>query len=567
MATNTKPAYSNLSTDKEIPSVKVFIGWDSREPIAADVCQYSIEKNSTIPVDIELLKQDDLRQQLIYTRPPDTQGSTEFTFTRFLVPRLMDYQGWAVFCDCDFLWLGDIKDLIAQADDRYAVMLVRHDYRPQNTMKMDGKRQEYYPRKNWSSMVMFNCAHPKNKWLTPYHVNRATGQELHRFSWLDDKDIGSISPEWNWLVGWYHQPWDGVPRALHYTEGGPWFTNYRDCEYADVWLNYEGQLRSTYINHTLRTVWDLDLPETTKNLLQSLLDHVQDPYQKFGSAINWSTMSDLVHEYRKDQIVGLSEEDDVSKKGKSKGARWDGIVHAFVTGAAGCMASWDVAKDLTAPIALRSIAKKKIMKECLELGRDFYYIDTGYFGNRKLKDYHRVTLNAMQWLGPTEDRPADRLERTRVKPRPITPGGKILIAPPSHKAMSYWGMDPDQWVAETVDTLQKHTDRPIVIRMKQPREVRATVDTMDMALRDDVHALVTFNSIAAVEALICGKPVFTMGPNAAQPLANTDLAQIENPFCPDLDQVYALLRCLAYHQFTVEEMSTGYAWAVLTGQA
>lgn len=548
-------------------TVKIFIGWDSREPIAADVCQFSLERNSTVPVDIQMLKQDELRDRLLYTRPKDVHASTEFTFTRFLVPRLMDYQGWAIFCDCDFLWLGDVKDLIDQADDQYAVMLVRHDYRPQNTIKMDGKRQEYYPRKNWSSMVLFNCSHPKNKWLTPYHINQATGQELHRFSWLDDKDIGSISPEWNWLVGWYHQPWDGVPKALHYTEGGPWFTNYQDCEYAGAWLDYRAQLEHTRVSHDTTTVDDLTMPPKTKDLLHAVIDLLQDPYRQFGSKMTTELLTVMLDNYGQDQVIGISEAEDLTKKAQAKGARWDGIVHAFVQGAAGCMASWDKAKDLTAPIALRSIAKRKIMQECLELARDFYYIDTGYFGNGKLKDYHRVTRNAMQWLGPTEDRPADRLERTRVKPRPITPGSKILIAPPSHKAMSYWGMDPDQWVEETIATIKKHTDRPVEIRMKQPREIRARVDTMEMALRNDVHALVTFNSIAAVEALIYGKPVFTMGPNAAQPLANTDLAQIEKPFCPDLDQVHALLCCLAYHQFTVQEMSSGFAWEVLNGQA
>lgn len=548
-------------------TVKVFIGWDSREPIAADVCQYSLERNSTAPTEITMLKQEVLREQLLYARPRDTLGSTEFTFTRFLVPRLTDYKGWAIFCDCDFLWLGDVKDLIQQADDRYAVMLVKHDYRPQNTMKMDGKRQEYYPRKNWSSMVLFNCEHPKNKWLTPFHINGATGQELHRFSWLDDDDIGSISPEWNWLVGWYHQPYDGVPKALHYTEGGPWFENYKDCEYADVWLDYEAQLKDSYVDHTIKGIADLDMPLKTKHLLQSLMDHVQDPYHKFGTKIDWTRFRSIVSEYRQDQIVGLSEEEDVTKKMQTKGARWDGIVHAFVQGASGCMASWNMVENSMAPVALRSIAKKKIMKQCLEKGRDFYYIDTGYFGNRKLKDYHRVTKNAMQWLGPIEDRPADRLERTRVKPRSMTPGSKILIAPPSAKALSYWDMDPDTWVDQTITELRKHTDREIVVRMKQPREVRATVDTMEMALQQDIHAMVTFNSIAAVEALICGKPVFTMGPNAAQPLANTDLAKIETPLRPDTDQVYALLKCLAYHQFTVQEMNSGFAWEVLTGQA
>lgn len=543
--------------------VKIFIGWDSREPIAADVCEFSIERNASVPVEITMLKQDELRKQKLYDRPQDTQGSTEFTFTRFLVPRLMNYQGWAVFCDCDFLWLDDVRHLIEQADDQYAVMLVKHDYRPQNTIKMDGKVQSYYPRKNWSSMVLFNCAHPKNEWLTPENITSATGQQLHRFAWLNDEDIGALSPEWNWLVGWYHQPWDGTPRALHYTEGGPWFSNYRDCPYAAEWLQYESNLLSTYVDHTVIAVKDLHVPPQTKQLLQSVMDYIQDPYHVFGSNVNKSAINTLLVQHKQNQLIGISDADDITKKMQSKGARWDGIVHSFTQGAGGCMAPWRVAKGKPNAVALRSIAKKKIMEECKETGRDFYYIDTGYFGNRKLKDYHRVTKNALQYLGPVIDRPADRLERTRVRAMPMTAGSKILIAPPSHKAMSYWGRDPDDWVRYVVKELEKYTDRPIEIRMKQPREVRATVQTMEMALNDDVHALVTFNSIAAIEALICGKPVFTMGPNAAGSLANTDLSNIENPYAPSLDEVDALLRCLAYQQFTVEEMNNGYAWSVL----
>jgi hypothetical protein len=173
----------------------------------------------------------------------------------------------------------------------------------------------------------------------------------------------------------------------------------------------------------------------------------------------------------------------------------------------------------------------------------------------------------MQWLGPTENRPADRLERTRVKARPMTPGSKILICPPSAKAMSYWDLDEQQWVDETIEKIKQYTDRPIEVRYKQPREQRARINTIEQALANDVHCMVTYNSIAAVESLIYGKPVFALGPNAAAPLANNDLSKIELPFAPDLDQVTALLRCLAYHQFSVEEMSTGYAWAVLNQEA
>lgn len=547
--------------------INVYIGWDSREPIAADVCEYSIHKNSSEPVRVQMLKQADLAAQMLYTRPRDSHSSTEFTFTRFLVPRLNDYQGWAVFCDCDFVWVGDIQELIQQADDRYAVMLVKHDYRPQNTIKMDGKRQEYYPRKNWSSMILYNCEHPKNRWLTPYHINNATGQELHRFTWLDDSDIGELKPEWNWLVGWYQQPWDGVPKALHYTEGGPWFKNYQDCEYADVWNRYQAELDQTLVDHTMTEIADLDTSEPYKQLLTSIKQHLQDPFGLYSPEVSRQDIGNMLDEFRQPRVIGISEEEDVTKKMKIKGARWDGVVHAFVDGATGCLASWNHAENMSAPIALRSIAKRKIMAACTESGRDYYYIDTGYFGNYKLKDYHRITKNAMQYLGPMEDRPADRLDRTRVRARPMTSGSKILLCPPSAKAMSYWQLDEAAWVAETIDTLKQYTDREIVVRLKQPREIRATVDTMERALADDVHCMVTFNSIAAVESLIYGKPVFTLGPNAAQSLAGHDLAQIENPVIPSMDEVQQLLRCLAYHQFTIEEMRSGFAWAVVTGQA
>jgi lipopolysaccharide biosynthesis glycosyltransferase len=550
-------------------NANIYIGWDSRETIAADVCEMSIYKNASEPVVVKMLKQQDLRDQRVYTRPVDTQASTEFTFTRFLVPHLNDYKGWAVFCDCDFLWTGDIQELLTKADDRYAVMVVKHDYRPQSMTKMDGKAQSYYPRKNWSSMILWNCEHPANRKLTLDVVNSQSGAYLHRFQWLKDREIGTLTPEWNWLVNWYHEPWDGAPKAIHYTEGGPWFSNYRDCAYGHLWLEYQSRLQDTYVNHNLIKIKDLHLPEVYRSLLAQIIDAAEDPFMLFGNSSTPETIhAKITHLLeRTPQVIGLSEETDLNKKQIVKGAKWDGIVHAFVQGATGVMASWDRAQDLSAPIALRSIAKRKVMKHCLEVGRDFYYIDTGYFGNVKVKDYHRITKNAMQWLGPTEIRPADRLERTRVRARPMTPGSKILICPPSAKAMSYWELDEQQWIDDTIATIQKFTDRPIEVRLKQPREQRARVNTMEQALADDVHCMVTFNSIAAVESLIYGKPVFAMGPNAAAPLANTDLSQIENPFIPSLDQVTELLRCLAYHQFTVEEMSTGYAWAVLSGQA
>ena len=144
-----------------------------------------------------------------------------------------------MFCDCDVVFLEDPAKLFQQVDDKYAIMCAKHDYTPKEGTKMDGQTQTVYPRKNWSSVMLFNCGHPSNKALTTELVNdpETTGKYLHRYSWLKDEEIGEISHEWNWLVGWYKEPTDGKPKLLHYTEGGPWFENYRHCEYGDVWKN------------------------------------------------------------------------------------------------------------------------------------------------------------------------------------------------------------------------------------------------------------------------------------------------------------------------------------------
>lgn len=213
--------------------MKVFVGYDPREDIAFQVCKHSITSRNKDAVVIPL-KQTELRQQQLYTRPIDKLASTEFTFTRFLVPELTNFKGWALFCDCDIIFLEDVKELFAQADDQYAVMCAKHDYTPAEGIKMDGQTQTIYPRKNWSSVMLINCAHPSNRVLTQELVNnpKITGAYLHRFSWLKDDEIGEFSYEWNYLVGWYNT---GTPKALHYTEGGPWFENYRNCDFHQEW--------------------------------------------------------------------------------------------------------------------------------------------------------------------------------------------------------------------------------------------------------------------------------------------------------------------------------------------
>ena len=216
--------------------MKVFVGYDPREDIAYQVCKHSIVSRNE-KIEVRPLIQKELREQGYYDRPIDKLASTEFTFTRFLVPELCNFNGWAVFMDCDMILQTDIAELFAQADDKYAVMCVKHDYTPKEGTKMDGKAQTVYPRKNWSSVMLFNCGHPSNQNLNVELVNDPdiTGKYLHRFSWLKDEEIGELKPEWNWLAGWYKEPDDGKPKLIHYTEGGPWFENYRTCKYHVAW--------------------------------------------------------------------------------------------------------------------------------------------------------------------------------------------------------------------------------------------------------------------------------------------------------------------------------------------
>jgi hypothetical protein len=213
----------------------VYIGWDSREPIAYDVAKASILKHASGPIRIEPIVLEDLVKRGVYTREIDPLASTEFTYSRFFTPWLAGFKGWALFCDCDFLFFSDIRKLSSFLDPSKAVLCVKHDYRPKEGLKMDGKVQTSYPRKNWSSFMLFNCAHPSTRRLTPECINRETGAYLHRMQWAADEEIGELPTEWNWLEGWNEKPASGYPHAVHFTNGGPWFKNWQEVDYADEW--------------------------------------------------------------------------------------------------------------------------------------------------------------------------------------------------------------------------------------------------------------------------------------------------------------------------------------------
>ncbi len=213
--------------------IKVFIGYDPNEDVAYHVLAASIIKRSSEPVSITPIKLDALKS--IFNRERNSLQSTEFSFSRFLTPYLCDYNGWSIFMDCDMLVVDDIASLWRLRDDRYALMCVKHDHIPLESSKFLNQPQTKYERKNWSSVMMMNNA--KCKALTPAYVETATGLDLHRFRWLDDDLIGEIPHRWNHLVD-YDAPLPIEKLSnLHYTEGGPYFEDYKSCGYAKEWLD------------------------------------------------------------------------------------------------------------------------------------------------------------------------------------------------------------------------------------------------------------------------------------------------------------------------------------------
>ena len=211
--------------------ISVFIGYDSKVKIAYHVLAESILKHSSEPVSIHPIYLPNL--QKIHNRKQNVLASTEFSFSRFLVPYLMNYQGWAVFMDSDMVMISDIAELWQLRNKKYALQVCKHEYTPNAEKKFLGNTQTIYAKKNWSSLMLMNCSQCKT--LTTDYVNTATGLELHQFKWLKDEHlIGEIPLEWNWLVGEY--PYKDNVKNIHFTEGGPYFKEYENTEYADKWF-------------------------------------------------------------------------------------------------------------------------------------------------------------------------------------------------------------------------------------------------------------------------------------------------------------------------------------------
>ena len=207
-------------------SIPVFIGYDPRERAATNVLIDSLVQTCTIPLSITPLITSHLECLGLYWRERNPYQSTAFSFTRFLVPHLMGYQGWAIFMDCDMLCRGNIAELWDQRDESFALLCVQHDHQPSESQKFLGEVQSPYPKKNWSSLMLLNCS--RCTALTPEYVNTASGLDLHRFHWLSgDHEIGAIQGGWNHLVDVQDPALADCSPLLHWTLGGPWFREQR----------------------------------------------------------------------------------------------------------------------------------------------------------------------------------------------------------------------------------------------------------------------------------------------------------------------------------------------------
>ena len=223
---------------RNLQPVSLWIGCDYTsfgQSLANLVCERSAAAHIDHSMTIQRLNVDELAK-MGYMRT-DPLASTQFTYTRFLVPYLCNYTGYAVFCDNDFVWESDPMELIRKyTDPTKAVSCVKHQYSQcPSSSKMNGVPQVWYPRKNWSSMMVFNCAHPSCRNLTLDAINTRPAAWLHRMEWCSDDEIQSVPHEYNYLVGYYH---DRVPKAIHYTDGGPWYKDYQNVEFATNWYRW-----------------------------------------------------------------------------------------------------------------------------------------------------------------------------------------------------------------------------------------------------------------------------------------------------------------------------------------
>lgn len=209
--------------------IRLLVGFDSREAVAYHTFCQSVLERASEPVCFTPL----VLQSLPGYRETHSDGSNAFIYSRFLTPYLCGFEGWAIFADGDMVCRADVARLWALRDPNRAVQVVQHNYKTKAADKYLGNKNQDYPRKNWSSLVLWNCAHPKHRILTPEFLMQQTGSYLHRFTWLDDNDIGALPSGWNWLTTEYED--NPEAELLHYTLGTPCFKDYQKADMADEW--------------------------------------------------------------------------------------------------------------------------------------------------------------------------------------------------------------------------------------------------------------------------------------------------------------------------------------------
>jgi lipopolysaccharide biosynthesis glycosyltransferase len=210
-------------------TINLVVGFDQREAVAYHTFCQSILEKASLPVRFLPLAEN----TLVDYKETHTDGSNRFIYSRFLTPYLMDFQGWAIFADGDMVCQTDIKALWDLRDASKALQVVQHDYQTKAHTKYLGNKNENYPRKNWSSLILWNCSHPAHQVLTPAFIQAQKGSFLHRFSWLQDSDIGELPPEWNWLAIEY--PDNPSAALVHFTLGTPCFNDYADSPMSTIW--------------------------------------------------------------------------------------------------------------------------------------------------------------------------------------------------------------------------------------------------------------------------------------------------------------------------------------------
>ncbi len=212
-----------------IEKINIVIGFDQRESVAFHTFVQSIIEKVSIPVNITPLAINSLKDY----KETHEDKSNDFIYSRFLTPYLNNFEGWAIFFDGDMVCQTDIKELWDLRDEKKALLVVKHNYQSKAKKKYLGNINENYPRKNWSSVILWNCSHPKHKVLTPNFIAEQTGKYLHRFSWLNDDEIGDLPLAWNWLAIEY--PVNMEAKLIHYTLGTPCFREYSSTDMAEAW--------------------------------------------------------------------------------------------------------------------------------------------------------------------------------------------------------------------------------------------------------------------------------------------------------------------------------------------